>query len=177
MGNEQQKFCFCPLGWRWTSTSGSTVLALHNITAIPCPSIGRCENCIMLNDPDAVLAYVHSSSQVKPVPASEGTWAFWPCDDNTKYSWKHCAYSSRETLANVLTALAHYLAQCLCILYSAFRHPQLRWPETKTLWSSVLSKSHRRPAEQIYQPHWWKQEKQASKPMHSPTRACATIQG
>jgi len=50
----------------------------------------------MLNDPDAVLKYVHSSfqEQAKPASGSAKTRAFKPNDGNRKYPWKHGAYSS-----------------------------------------------------------------------------------
>jgi len=50
----------------------------------------------LLNDLDAVLEYVQSSSQeqAKPASGSAKTGAFRPNDENRKYPWKHGAYSS-----------------------------------------------------------------------------------
>ena len=54
------------------------------------------ETVEMLNDPDAVLEYVHSSfqAQAKPASGAATTRAFRPNDGNRKYPWKHGAYSS-----------------------------------------------------------------------------------
>ena len=50
----------------------------------------------MLNDPNAVLAYVQSSfqEQAKPASGCAKTKDFAPNDGNRKYPWKHGAYSS-----------------------------------------------------------------------------------
>ncbi len=50
----------------------------------------------MLNDPDAVFEYVHSSfqEQAEPASAAAKTRAFRSNAGNREYPWKHGAYSS-----------------------------------------------------------------------------------
>ncbi len=52
----------------------------------------------MLNDPDAVLEYVHSNfqEQAKPASGAAKTRAFKPDVGNRKYPWEHGAYSSTD---------------------------------------------------------------------------------